>query len=110
MPGSPKHNPPTPSPPQPPWTVAEAQAGLGEVADQLQALVTTLEAIHGGLPPPADIDDRQEGRKPYDQATDILATIEVVLEDDLLCRARHNRYYAEPRIMPIALRRLALSR
>jgi hypothetical protein len=83
MPGSPKHNPPTPSPPQPPWTVAEAQTALGEVADQLVALVDTLDAIHAGLPAPADINDRQEGRLPYDVTTDMLATIECVLEDSL---------------------------
>lgn len=39
---------------------------------------------HGdGLPPPGDIDDRQEGYKAYDVATDVLGTIECVLEDDL---------------------------
>jgi hypothetical protein len=83
MPGSPEHNPRTPSPPQPPWTVAEAQAVLGEIAHRLQALVGTLDAVHAGLPEPSDINDRQEGRLPYDVATDVLATIEVVLEDNL---------------------------
>jgi hypothetical protein len=61
--------------------VAQAQAALGEIAYQLLALVDTLEAIHAGLPEPPDVEDRQEGRKPYDVATDILATIECVLED-----------------------------
>src|ERR1700726_4734430 len=100
MPGSPEHNSRAPSPPPSPWTVAEAQTALGEVAHQLQALVDTLDAVHAGLPEPSDIDDRQQGRLPYDVATDVLATIEWVLEDDLLCRARHNSSYAEPRIMP----------
>jgi len=83
MRGSPDSISPKPSPREPPWTVAAAQAALGEVAHQLQALVDTLDAIHAGLAPPPDIDDRQEGRKPYDQATDILATIECVFEDNL---------------------------
>jgi hypothetical protein len=65
------------------WTVARAQAALGEVACQLLAVVDRLEAIHGALPAPPDIDDRQEGRKPYDVTTDVLGTIECVLEDDL---------------------------
>lgn len=83
MPGSPQSTPPFASPPEPPWTVDEAQTALGEVAYQLVALVETLNAIHGGLPEPPDIEDRQEGFKPYDRATDVLATIECVLEDDL---------------------------
>lgn len=83
MPGSSHSTPPDSSPPDPPWTVGEAQTALGEVAYQLVALVDTLDAIHGGLPEPPDIEDRQEGRKPYDRATDVLATIECVVEDDL---------------------------
>jgi hypothetical protein len=42
-----------------------------------------LEAVHAGLPRPADRADREEGRKPYDCTTDVLATIECVLEDEL---------------------------
>ena len=83
MPGTPKSTPPDSSPSDPPWTVDEAQTALGEVAYQLVALVETLDAIHSGLPEPPDIEDRQEGFKPYDRATDGLATIECVLEDDL---------------------------
>jgi hypothetical protein len=50
----------------------------------LLAVVDLLEEVHADLPPPADIDDRQEGgTSPYDVATDVLATIECVLEDDL---------------------------
>ena len=107
MPSCPKCTPP---PPSPPWTPTTAQAALTVAAWQIQEAVELLEGIHRDLPPPPDLADRQEGRKPYDQATDILATIECVLEDDLLCRARHKRSYAESRIMPIALRRLAISR
>ena len=73
------------SPPSPPpaWTATRAQATLADAVCQLLAVVDLLEQVYAGLPPPADIDDRQEGRKPYDLPTDILATIECVLEDDL---------------------------
>ena len=46
-------------------------------------MVDLLEEVYHSLPPPADLADRQEGRKAYDVATDVLATIECVLEDDL---------------------------
>jgi hypothetical protein len=82
MPSFPKSTPQDPSPPEP-WTVEEAQTALGEVAYQLVALVDTLDAIHSGLPEPPDINDRQEGWKPYDRTTDVLATIECVVADDL---------------------------
>lgn len=65
------------------WTPAKAQAALGEVAYQLLAAVDALEVIHAGLPPPADVEDRHEHRKPYGVATDVLATIECVLADNL---------------------------
>ena len=64
-------------------TVANAQATLGEVAYQLVALVDALEGILRELPRPSDLADREEGRLPYDVATDVLATIECVLEDEL---------------------------
>jgi hypothetical protein len=69
------------SPPSPPpaWT----QAALSDAVCRLLAVVDLLEEVHAGLPPPADIDDRQEGYKAYDVATDVLGTIECVLEDDL---------------------------
>jgi hypothetical protein len=74
---------PSTPPPSSPWTVARAQAALGAAACQVLAVTDLLEEVHAGLPPPPDINDRQEGRLPYDIATDVLATIEVVLEDDL---------------------------
>ncbi len=73
----------TPSRPHSAWTPARAQNALGDAVFQLHAVVDLLEEVYAGLPPPADIEDRQEGRKPYDVPTDILATIECVLEDDL---------------------------
>jgi hypothetical protein len=71
-------------PPLPPWTPAEAQTTLGSVAYQLLALVAVLDLVHAALPEPPDINDRQEGWKPFDVATDVLATIECVREDDLV--------------------------
>jgi hypothetical protein len=65
------------------WTVAKAQASLGEVAYQLLFLVDALEGILRELPRPPDLADREEGRLPYNVATDVLATIECVLEDEL---------------------------
>ena len=81
MPGSADCNPPTSPPPI--WTVARAQAALGAAACQVLAVVDLLEEVYRGLPPPADLADRQEGRRAYDVATDVLATIECFLEDDL---------------------------
>jgi hypothetical protein len=46
------------------WTIAKAQHALGEVACDLLHLVDLLEAVHRGLPRPADMADREEGRKP----------------------------------------------
>jgi hypothetical protein len=79
---------PESTPPLPPWTVKTAQAALGEVAVRLLVMVEVLERIHRELPPPPDLADRQEHRKPYDQTTDILATIECVVTDDLRPAAR----------------------
>jgi hypothetical protein len=76
------------TPPLPPWTVKTAQAALGEAAVRLLVMVEVLERIHRELPPPPDLADRQEHRKPYDQTTDILATIECVVADDLRPAAR----------------------
>jgi hypothetical protein len=65
------------------WTGARAQAALGEVVYQLLAVADALEAAYRSLPRPPDLADREEGRLPYNVATEILATIECVLEDDL---------------------------
>jgi hypothetical protein len=66
-----------------PWTVAFAQVALAIAVRSIKSAVDLLERVHAGLPAPPDLADRQEGRKPYDQATDILTTIECVLKDDL---------------------------
>jgi hypothetical protein len=82
MQGSPYPTPPSP-PPSLAWTIAFAQIALGIAARSIVSAVDLLERVHAGLPEPPDLADRQEGRKPYDQATDILATIECVLADNL---------------------------
>jgi hypothetical protein len=66
-----------------PWTVAFAQVALGIAVRSITSAMELLERVHAGLPVPPDPTERQEGRKPYDQATDILATIERVLKDNL---------------------------
>jgi hypothetical protein len=71
------------SSPSPLWTAARAQAALSDAAGQLRAVGDRLEEIHEGLPPPVDFDDRLEGYRPYDVATDILGTIECIVEDCL---------------------------
>jgi hypothetical protein len=72
------------SPTLPPvWTVARAQAALSDAACQILGVMALLGEVHANLPPPSDLADRQEHRKPYDVATDILATIECVLADSL---------------------------
>jgi hypothetical protein len=62
------------------WTVAKSQAALGEAAYRLLAVVDLLEGVHRYLTPPADLADRQEHRRPYDVATDVLGTIECVTD------------------------------
>jgi len=79
MPSCPESTPPN----LPAWTVESAQLALVIAAHSITSVAELLERVHAGLPEPPDLADRQEGRKPYDQATDILATIECVLEDDL---------------------------
>lgn len=66
-----------------PWTVERAQAALGEAVNQLLAVADALVRVSEGLPPPADLDDRQEHLKPFDVTTEVLATIECVLAENL---------------------------
>jgi hypothetical protein len=82
----------SPSPALEPWTVERARAVLEQAADHLREIDRTLQDVLLSLPPPPDIDDRQEHRKPYDVATEILATIECVGDElrhavDALLRA-----------------------
>ena len=65
------------------WTVERAQAALGEAGHHLLVASDALRLVYEGLPAPPDLEDRQEHRKPFDVATEVLATIECVLEDGL---------------------------
>ncbi len=66
-----------------PWTVAQAQEALVAAVDQLLGIEDALERVYKGLPPPADLNDRHEYEKPFDVATEVLATIECVLADNV---------------------------
>jgi hypothetical protein len=66
-----------------PATLDRCPSAEREVVLTLLGLVDALGDIHAGLPPPFDFADRQEHCKPYDVATDILATVECVLADSL---------------------------
>jgi hypothetical protein len=81
MPSCPDVTPP--SPPSPPLTVERAQVILEDAACQLLDIEQRLKDTHERLPAPPDIDARQEGELPYDRATDILGTIECVIEDNI---------------------------
>lgn len=65
------------------WTIAKAQAALGEAAYLLRMVGELLGMVYRGLPRPPDLDDRLEGRLPYDVMTDILGTLECVMDEDL---------------------------
>jgi hypothetical protein len=56
---------------------------LDAAADRIVGAIAVLDEVWDQLPRPDDLDERQEHRRPYDRATDILATIECTLADDL---------------------------
>jgi hypothetical protein len=64
-------------------TVEEAQAALQVIAGELLGIEDRLQAIAGQLPQSTNRDAMQEGKIPYDVATDLLGTIEVVVADDI---------------------------
>lgn len=66
-----------------PWTVERAQLALGEEAGKLLRVADALEEVLQGLPPPEDLNDRLEHLKPFDVATEVLTTIECVLEGNV---------------------------
>jgi hypothetical protein len=66
-----------------PWTVPMAQGALEAAAWMMVAATRVLREVYRRLERPVDLADRQEHRLPYDQATEILATIECTLEDHL---------------------------
>jgi cobalamin biosynthesis Mg chelatase CobN len=69
------------APSAPALTVGAAQAALADAARELRAVLERLAQVHARLPPPADLEDRLEDRKPYDVATDVLTTIEGLSRD-----------------------------
>jgi hypothetical protein len=66
-----------------PVTVEEAQVALQAIAGELLGIEDRLQAIAAQLPQSANRDAMQEGKIPYDVATDLLGTIEVVVVDDI---------------------------
>jgi hypothetical protein len=64
-------------------TVEVAQAALQVIAGELLAIEDRLQAIAAELPLSPNRDAMLEGRIPYDVATDLLGTIEVVVADDV---------------------------
>ena len=63
--------------------IEEAQAALQVIAAELLAIEDRLQAIAAELPQSPNRDAMLEGKIPYDVATDLLGTIEVVLADDI---------------------------
>jgi hypothetical protein len=65
------------------WTIAKAQAALGDAASRLRAVAELLRMVYRNVPRPPALADREEHRIPYDVATDVLGTLECVLEAEL---------------------------
>lgn len=66
-----------------PWSVTDCQHTLWEACYQLTSIIAELQDLRDCLPLPDDLDERLEHEKPYDVPTDMLATIECVIEDSL---------------------------
>jgi hypothetical protein len=58
------------------WSVEEAQAAAGEMADRMRADLKRLKSVHAGLTPPPDLVAREEHLKPYDVTTELLGCLE----------------------------------
>lgn len=65
------------------WTIAKAQAALGEIAFELLTLQERLEAMNRGLPLPRNLDAMLEGEVAPDVATEVSGCIECLVEDAL---------------------------
>jgi hypothetical protein len=70
-------------PPRKECSPEEAQVLLGGIARKLGELKTLLEEIRDGLPRSPDEDRMLEAEIPSDLSTELYATIECVLDDDL---------------------------
>jgi hypothetical protein len=64
-----------------PREIREVQSELGQLARELESLRDRLAEVVGELPEPADAVLRAE--MPADVGTDLLGTLEVVLNDDI---------------------------
>ena len=64
-------------------TEAEAQAALAEIALDLVAIADRLQRIHDELPASPNRDAMLEHRVPRDVGTEIVATVECVLVDEI---------------------------
>ena len=64
-------------------TEGEAQAALAAVALELVAIADRLQTIHDELPPSTDREAMLEHRIARDVATEIVATVECVLVDEI---------------------------
>lgn len=77
------------------WTVARAQAALGEAAFDLLALRDRLERINRGLPLPANIDAILEAEAMPDVASALSGCLDCLVNDylrlaiEMLERAAH---------------------
>lgn len=63
------------------WTVARAQAALGDVVFELLGIQGRLEAIDRRLPVPANLDAMLAGDIAPDLATEVSGRIECIAED-----------------------------
>jgi hypothetical protein len=79
---------------------AAAQAEVRTIVEELDALRARLANVHDRLPVPPQETAMLLGEEEMDVATEVRSVIECVLNDSLLCRARHKMRYAASRIMP----------
>jgi hypothetical protein len=62
------------------WPISRCRETLWEAACQVLLLREELASLKVHLPLPDDLDERLEHRRPYDPATEILVTVEHVVQ------------------------------
>ncbi|HVT60501.1 MAG TPA: hypothetical protein VHR45_19160 [Thermoanaerobaculia bacterium] len=62
------------------WPLSRCRETLWEAACQVLLLREELASLKVHLPLPDDLDERLEHRRPYDPATEILVTVEHVVQ------------------------------